>query len=272
MQTDRDEMDHLARTHSMTRRNLFAAMTVLVSALGTKLPRAWGDPARDFSDDAPWAGGRSHCYLRGTRIRTPNGEREVSELQIGNLVTTHSADAKPIKWIGRRRVTRTGQNSWPADAVPIKVARFALDAQTPSADLYLSPGHALYLDGLLITAGSLVNGHSIAPCVPIDAEVLEYFHIELFAHEVIFADGAPTETLLLPADRKGFDNWAEYDALYKDETVAVPFAPIISMGRPRLQFRSRLRSALSPWVDRRQPCDVIRDRIEDRAEQLILAA
>jgi hypothetical protein len=195
-------------------------------------------------------------------------------LKIGDVVVTHSGDAKPIKWIGRRRLRREGINRWPADVVPIKVARFALSDEAPHADLFLSPGHALYLDGLLIQVGSLVNGHTIVTCAPIGTDVLDYFQIELFDHDVIFAEGAAAETLLASADRKLFDNWAEFDALYGGEMMAepVPFAPEVSVTGGRVQLRSRLRSALSPWIDKREPFDIVRDRIETRAEDMKRAA
>ena len=35
-----------------------------------------------------------------------------------------------------------------------------------------------------------------------------------------------------------------------------------------VQLKSRMRSALSPWLDRRAPLDVIRDRLEERAIML----
>jgi Hint domain-containing protein len=254
---------------SVTRRSLFGAAAVAASAIGALAlgaRRANAGPGGRVGG----GGGGGQCYLAGTHILTPDGPREIGLLSIGDRVTTLSGDAKPIKWIGRNRFVRQADGTWPSNALPVKVARFALDGHSPSADLYLSPGHAVYVDGLLIQVGSLVNGTSIARDPAADRQVLEYFHIELAEHDVVFAEGAATETLLPSADRRLFDNWREYEALYGAEPVAParPFATEIHLSGARAHLRSRLRSAVSPWIDRRQPFDVVRDRLEQRAQAL----
>jgi hypothetical protein len=84
----------------------------------------------------------------------------------------------------------------------------------------------------------------------------------------------PPRPYLPSADHKLFDNWQEYEALYGVELVteAKAFAPEIYLSGGRAQLRSRLRSAFSPWTDRRQPFDVVRDRLEHRAEFVKTAA
>jgi hypothetical protein len=250
---------------SVSRRHLLAATAILVTGAKSKTAEAFARPPRD--------GGGVPCYLRGTAIRTPEGEREVSKLRIGDLVVAYSGQSKPIKWIGRRRVTRD-QQTWAEDVVPVMIARNALDAATPRRDLYLSAGHAVYVDGLLVQAGALVNGRTIVRHVPDGVDVLDYFQIELFDHDVILAEGAPAETYFATNDRRSFDNWAEYVALYGAGADAerIPFAQEISLPGRRKQLGSRLRSALAPWVDVRRPIDKVRDRLEDRAVQLETAA
>jgi hypothetical protein len=256
---------------SLTRRNLFAAATGLVSAIAaTKL----GTTRASAGPGGTVGGGGVQCYLAGTLIFTPEGPRDVSSLKIGDSVVSYSGKAKPIKWIGRNRFTRRSHENWPTNVMPIKVARFALDGQTPSADLYLSAGHGIYLDGMLVQVGSLINGETITRASAAHCEVLEYFQIELADHDVIFAEGAATETLLPSADHQLFDNWQEYEALYGAEPVseARMFASEIHLSGRRAQLRSRFRSAFSPWIDRRQPFDVVRDRLEQRAAFLNTAA
>jgi len=277
MQEHRNSVDQ-ERKSSLTRRNLFAAATVLASGIGTLAlgtGRAQAGPGGTVGGSNPGGTvGGVNCYLSGMRILTSDGPVDVSQLKIGDRVITFSGKEKPIKWIGRTRFERKSNESWPTNVMPVKVARFALDGRAPNADLFLSEGHAIYLDGLLIQAGSLINGKTITRYSAVDREVLEYFQIELTDHDVVFAEGAATDTFLPSLDRKLFDNWREYDALYGAEPLSntTPFAPEICLTSRSLLLRSRLRSAFSPWIDRRQPFDVVRDRIEQRAEAIKAAA
>ena len=42
-------------------------------------------------------GVRIVCYLRGTRIRTPGGERRIEDLKIGDLIVTLSGEQASIQ-------------------------------------------------------------------------------------------------------------------------------------------------------------------------------
>src|SRR5829696_4130978 len=154
------------------------------------------------------------CFLRGTNILTSKGEAHVEDLVIGDLVVTVDGEAMPIRWVGRNLFKKTGTRAWPQNVQPIRVSRFAIDDETPHADLYLSPKHALYVDGVLIPVENLINGMSVRPATPEGMDVVEYFHIELETHEVIFAEGTPVETFLVTNDRERFANFVEYERLY----------------------------------------------------------
>ena len=210
--------------------------------------------------------GHGHCFLRGTRILTPDGEIPVEELTIGALVETLNGTL-PVKWIGHQRF-RKYSPSWHWSVAPIRVARFALSDQYPHRDLYLSPKHSLFIDGFLIPVEMLVNGSSIAPAMMDDRDVIEYFHIELETHEVIFAEGAPAETLQVTGDREEFSNFVEYERLYgADERPAMePFAPILRYTGARGELERLLRLAVSPVIDIRDPILRARNRIAARAE------
>ncbi len=155
----------------------------------------------------------SPCYCRGTLIRTERGEVPVEALTIGSKVLTKSGEVRPIKWIGRRSYGGRfimGRK----DVLPICIKAGALDDHVPRRDLWLSPHHALYLDGLLIEAKDLVNGVSIVQADRV--EKVEYFHIELETHDVIIAEGALAESFIDDDSRGMFSNAHEYRQLYGD--------------------------------------------------------
>jgi T5SS/PEP-CTERM-associated repeat protein len=141
------------------------------------------------------------CYCRGTHILTAVGEVAVEELRIGDRVRTLSGELKPIVWIGMGRdlVTRANKS-----ARPIVVRRGAIADNVPHADLYLTHGHSLYLDGVLIPVENLINHHSIL--WDAEAKVVEYYHIELPNHDVVLAEGAAAESYYDDGNRVLFQN------------------------------------------------------------------
>jgi uncharacterized repeat protein (TIGR03803 family) len=151
------------------------------------------------------------CYCRGTLILTAGGEVPVEELAIGDRVVTISGAARPIKWIGRRGYAGRfafGQKH----LLPVCIKTGALADSEPRRDLWVSPNHALYLEGVLIEARDLVNGVSIVQAERVAA--VEYFHIELDSHDVIVAEGAAAESFIDDDSRGLFHNAHEYRALY----------------------------------------------------------
>src|SRR5262249_48385180 len=148
--------------------------------------------------------------------------------------------------------------------------------RTPQADLYLSPNHALFIDGILIPAIHLVNGTSVVQTIPAGVKDIEYFHIKLATHEVIFAEGAAVETLLKLNDRETFfgfirdhfDNVAEYTRLYgtDDGPSMTPCAPRVCYNGRRSELKALLRRIASPVIDIRDPIQIIHDRIAVRTE------
>jgi len=159
------------------------------------------------------------CYCRGTRILTPDGERRVEELAIGDLLITRTGAARPIRWIGRRaysgRFVAGDRN-----LLPIRFAAGALADGVPVRDLLVSPLHAFFLDGVLIPAWALVNELSIRQLEAVDT--LEYFHLELDTHDVILAEGALSESFVDDGGRDLFQNAGQYRVLYPN---AVPKPP-----------------------------------------------
>jgi hypothetical protein len=147
--------------------------------------------------------------------------------------------------------------------LPVRVARSALSLDVPCAELYVTREHALLIDGVLVTAGSLINGTTITVCDPREIDELEFFHINLERHNVIYAEGAPCETVR--AVEESAVNFAEYLRNYEHPTTQEALcAPLLSCTGGRREISSRFRSAMSPWIDRREKLDIIRDELEER--------
>jgi hypothetical protein len=252
-----------------TRRNILSAGGLLAGAvlsqLGASKANAGNGNGNNGNGNGGGGGGGGACFLRGTRLLTPSGERKVEELQIGDLVTTLSGEAKPITWIGRRVYRRATDSRYPKSVLPVRVARGALGPDAPHCDLFISQHHALWLDGVFIKAIDLVNGSSITLHSAVEPSI-EYLHVKLAQHDVIFAEGAPSETLLVHSGNvERFDNFAEYLRRFgEDEADEVRCAPI-AFASSRERLMSRLRSAVSPWFDCRNEFDKVRDGIEERA-------
>ncbi len=143
------------------------------------------------------------CYRAGTRIATPDGERAVEVLQPGDLVLTENGAAEPVRWVGSRIVDANAHPA-PEAVLPIRIRRDAIGPGRPQRDLWVSPDHALHIDGMLIAARLLVNGVSIAT----DEAVRQprYLHVELARHAILLAEGLPAESYLDTGNRGVFAN------------------------------------------------------------------
>lgn len=175
-----------------------------------------GEVAGEYEDSS----GRWHaftaspCYCRGTLILTERGEVVVEDLAIGDKVMTRSGGMRRIKWIGRRSYSgrfTLGQT----EILPVCIKAQAIADGVPSRALWVSPHHAMYLEGVLIEARHLINGKSIVQAERVDQ--IEYFHIELDSHDVIVAESAFSETYIDDNNRGMFHNAHEYRVLYGGE-------------------------------------------------------
>jgi hypothetical protein len=128
----------------------------------------------------------------------------------------------------------------------------------------VTQGHSLFIDEVLVKVGSLINGMTITLDAARELSELEYFHIKLESHDVIYAEWAPCDTLLEVSETAV--NFTEYLRRYGAPRGAdLRCAPILSYWKRGSRFTSRFRSAVSPWIDRREQIDVIRDCLEERA-------
>ena len=152
------------------------------------------------------------CFLTGTRILTDKGEITVENLKIGDKVKTAEGKIEAVKWIGKQ-TRHPHQVINPLRSYPILIKAGALGNNLPHRDLYVSPDHAMFFEGLLINAGALVNDISIIKTEP--KETFCYYHIELENHALLLAEGASAESYLPQKEnREDYDNGAEYEELY----------------------------------------------------------
>lgn len=214
-----------------------------------------------------WGWHKKHgaCLLPGTSILTNKGEVLIEDIRAGDLVCTIDGGARPVRWVGHRTHKRSGA-AWHPNIAPIRIARHSLDGQTPHRDLFISVGHALYIDDALIEAKYLVNGRSIAATAP-DADTIEYYNILLDTHEVIVAEGVPVETFrMVSGNYEHFSNFAEVDRL-------IPSASQVTMAsiapRPQYNGREHLKGLLAIMA---HPFAIPSDPIADAQERFAVRA
>ena len=152
------------------------------------------------------------CFAAGTRIRTARGDVAVEALVVGDDVALagQGSATRPIRWIGHRRID-CQRHPRPTDVWPVRVRADAFGAGLPCRDLWLSPDHAVFIDGALIPIRCLVNDGSVAQQ---DRAEVTYFHIELDLHDVMLAEGMPCESWLDTGNRADFANGGQVVRLH----------------------------------------------------------
>jgi hypothetical protein len=188
------------------------------------------------------------CYCPGTLILTDHGEIAVEALAIGDNVVTQAGLARPIRWIGRRSYAGAfiaGQHL----TLPVCIKRGAIAAAVPHQDLWVSPGHAMMIDGQLIPAWRLINGVSVTQAVSVDE--VTYYHVELNGHDVLMANGAAAESFLDEDCRGQFQNAGAFDALYPDAVAMIPLAKRMEDGFGLLNIQERMaaRAVIAPVLE-----------------------
>ncbi|HTQ72012.1 MAG TPA: Hint domain-containing protein [Acidocella sp.] len=187
------------------------------------------------------------CYRRGTLIETPQGARDVADLRIGDVLPTRFGGLRRIKWIGR-------QSFGPEEVrgnrarIPVCIHPGALGEGKPRRALYVSPGHSMLLDGVLVLARALVNGVTITQ--EDDKAGVDYFLPEFETHDCILAEGAWSESFADgPGLRGQFHNRADFCALHPGDREPDE----ISLCAPRPLQGAALEQALRPVVARAAP-------------------
>jgi hypothetical protein len=111
----------------------------------------------------------------------------------------------------------------------------------PARNLFLSPDHAVFIDGVLIPVRYLLNDATI---VQERRDAITYWHVELDAHAVLLAEGLPCESYLDTGNRSAFANGGPVVQMHPDFALAIwraqGCAPLVREGAELVAARSHL--------------------------------
>jgi Ca2+-binding RTX toxin-like protein len=167
------------------------------------------------------------CFTRGALITTDRGDVAVEALKSGDRVLTQDNDFQELKLI-LSRVIGPKELEENAKLYPIRIMAGALGSGLPKRDLVVSRQHRMVAKSSIVKSmfGStnvLVAAIRLIelPRVLVDETVdsVEYFHLVFENHEIIFAEGAPTESFLICAEtRETFhaSTWMELVVLFPE--------------------------------------------------------
>ncbi|MEL7092418.1 MAG: Hint domain-containing protein [Pseudomonadota bacterium] len=155
------------------------------------------------------------CFTPGAMIATPQGQRDVAALAVGDLVETVDDGAQPIRWISRRVVQLTEA---PDDARPVLIHAGAFAPGRPAQDMVVSPQHRFVFQDL---RGTPTQAFVAAKALTALSGVrhmrgraqIEYIHFALPRHAVVTACGVLSESYFLAP--------AVYDAASLEDRAAI---------------------------------------------------
>lgn len=139
------------------------------------------------------------CFTPGAQIQTPSGLRAIETLVPGDRVLTRDHGAQPLRWIGQRTVSATG------NLAPIQIDPILIPGAT--APLLVSPQHRILWEGhraqmlfgtseVLVAAKHLLSNPAVTRR---EGGKVTYIHLMFDQHEVIYANGMPSESFF-PGD------------------------------------------------------------------------
>jgi len=142
------------------------------------------------------------CFMNGTRIKTDKGFKRVENLRVGDRIQTLDNGFEPLLSVLSRELSPEELQQKP-NMRPVRICAGALGQGMPKRDVLTSPQHrflgvspiAKRMFGhkdTLIAAKKL----TALPGIYVDETVrsLTYFHLVLENHEIVNAEGAPSES------------------------------------------------------------------------------
>lgn len=143
------------------------------------------------------------CFTRGVRIETPDGTRQIEQFSVGDVVLTGNNGPQTIRWIGTRAYDLEALTRNPK-LRPVRIQAGALGGGLPTRDLLVSRQHRMLIISK-IAKRMFATPEVLIPAIKLTAlpgifvdesvEKVAYFHVLFDRHEVIYAEGAPSESL-----------------------------------------------------------------------------
>lgn len=186
--------------------------------------------------------GNAACFAEGTPILTTRGEVPIERIAVGDRLLPARGGAPPaVVWVGWRRVA-LARHPRPQDVQPVRIAQDAFAPGMPSCDIWLSPDHGVFVDGVLVPIRYLCNGASIRTE---PRQAITYWHVEVAQHDILLAAGLPSETYLDTGNRAAFANGGSAVMAHPDFArrvwAAQGAAPLVLDGPQRASIHRRLR-------------------------------
>ncbi|MGB0968556.1 MAG: Hint domain-containing protein [Halocynthiibacter sp.] len=145
------------------------------------------------------------CFCKDTLIATPHGETLVQDLSAGDDILTADGQRHTIRWVGSRTLHQPDFD-YNEHLRPVRITAGALGQNLPKRDLLVSRQHRILVSSFtaervtgdketLVAAIKLTK----LPGIYVDnSDVpVTYYHILLDTHEILLAEGAPSESLYL---------------------------------------------------------------------------
>ncbi|MEM6609181.1 MAG: Hint domain-containing protein [Pseudomonadota bacterium] len=143
------------------------------------------------------------CFTAGTRIATARGDVAVETLTPADAVTLHPSGTAQLLRTYRRHLMAEELARYP-NLRPVRICAGALDGTLPHRDLLVSRQHRMMVSSPIVarmfgTAEVLISAVRLTrlPGIYVDdtIEAVTYIHLLFDRHQVIYAEGAPTESL-----------------------------------------------------------------------------
>lgn len=192
------------------------------------------------------------CLTVGSMIETEFGLRPIEEIKPGDRIMTQDG-LKEVRWIGRRAILADELRTQPK-LYPVRIMAGALGNNLPRKDLLVSRQHRMVVDST-IAQRMFGNAEVLVPAIKLTelpgiycdetVEEVEYFHLLFDQHEVIYAEGAPTESLFTGPEALNAISAAAREEIYMlfPEITQLDYAPetacYVPPGRMQKQLIAR---------------------------------